>query len=391
MSGMSLRRRPLAGLLAIVALLLLIYFFGPRESSESTEIAAPDPVSAHVEPAEAVAPPPPEFTAADLSSALTEACSANVREFANKDWTQEEIQSQIDAFNEQKRSLSQHLSVSSSAEHLHLAALLEEDPASRFELLETAISRSPSDPFLVWGAVQICSEAPGSMPCPLRDWELLLLSVDGQNSESWIRVAANRYAANDDKAALEAMRRAATAAESRAYWTETIEMVERGLAAGSDLGFSERANMALGIAASELPHYADYTRMCEERSSKNVDWAYACLAYGEMLENQGKTEIGVAIARSIQKLAFEGLGETDEAAEIQQRIEARRGERLDSIKDYNPKIERLIVSSPTLFSAYLAAIKSQGEEAARRQISAQIERLIERQPDLACQQVSVRE
>ncbi len=255
----------------------------------------------------------------------------------------------------------------------------------RYELLDEAISRNSSDPFLVWGAVQICSEAIESMPCPLRDWEQLLIAVDGQNSESWIRVAANRHAANEHDAALEAMRYASTAAESRAYWTEMIEMIERGFAAGSNFGFPERAGMAFGFAASELPRYGDYVRMCEERSAQSVDWAYACLAYGELVESQGKTEMGVSIARSIQKLALEGLGEVEKAANVQQGIEARRQERLDSIKDYNPNIERLIFSNPTLFTAYLAAIRSEGEEAARRQITAQIERLLEQQPKLACE------
>lgn len=271
-----------------------------------------------------------------------------------------------------------------------MAALLEDDPASRFELLDAAISRSASDPFMVWGAVQICSEAIETMPCPLRDWERLLIAVDGQNSESWIRIAANRYAANDYDEALEAMRHASTAAESRAYWTEMIEMIERGFAAGSDFGFPERAGMAFGFAASELPRYGDYVKMCEERSAQSVDWGYACLAYGELVENQGKTEMGVAIARSIQRLALEGLGEVKKAAEVQRRIEARRQESLDSIKDYNPAIERLIFSNPTLFSAYLAAIKSEGEEAARKKIAIQIERLIEQQPGLLCEREMVR-
>ena len=30
--------------------------------------------------------------------------------------------------------------------------------------------------------------------------------------------------------------------------------------------------------------------MCKEQSAKNVDWAHACLAYGELVENQGKTD-----------------------------------------------------------------------------------------------------
>jgi|GEM_PF-1933605 len=380
-------RRSLVGLLVVVALFLSAYFITQREEPRSAD---PPSTSADVPRAEPTTTTSAEFPAAELRSALIDVCSNAATDSADKEWTQEEIQAQIDAFNEQKQTLSESLSASSSAEHLHLAALLEDDPASRSELLHAAISRGSSDPFLVWGAVQICSEAIETMPCPLRDWERLLIAVDGQNSESWIRVAANRYAASDYDEALDAMRHASTAAESRAYWTEMIEMIERGFAAGSDFGFPERARMAFGFAASELPRYGDYVKMCEERSAQSVDWAYACLAYGELVENQGKTEMGVSIARSIQKLALEGLGEVDKAAEVQQRIEARRQERLDSIKDYNPAIERLIFSNPTLFSAYLAAIRSEGEEAARRHIAVEIEQLIEQQPDLACVKVGVR-
>lgn len=387
---MSTPRR-LAGLLVIVTLLSLAYVIGQRENLDSPEFPAPAPPSVEVQATEATTPTPPEISTADLHSALSEVCSNAATDRNDREWTQEEVQAQIDAFNEQKLSLSQTLSASSSAEHLHLAALLEDDPASRFELLATAISRSPSDPFLVWGAVRICSESVESMPCPLRDWEQLLIAVDGQNSEAWVRVAANRHAANEYDAALEAMRYASTAAESRAYWTEMIEMMERGFAAGRDYAFPERAGMAFGFAASELPRYGDYVRMCEERSAQSVDWAYACLAYGELLENQGKTEMGVSIARAIQRVALEGLGEVDKAAKAQQRIEVRRQERLGSIEDYSPAIERLIFSNPTLFSAYLAAIRSEGEEAARRQISVEIDQLIDRQPGLACEQVRVRQ
>lgn len=389
MLGVSLPRR-LIGLVLIVALLLLVYVFTQLENPDTLEIVSPAPISAEVLANKAITPTPPKFSAADLRSALTDVCASTVTDPTDKEWTQGTVQEQIDAFNEKKLRWSQSLSASSSAEHLHLAALLEDDPGSRFELLDSAISRSPSDPFLVWGAVQICSEVAEPMPCPLRDWERLLIAVDGQNSEAWVRIAANRYAAREYEAALEAMRYASTGAESRAYWTEMIEMMERGLAAGSDYAFPERANLAFGLAAAELPRYGDYVRMCEERSAHSVDWAYACLTYGELVENQGKTDAGVSIARSIQRLALEGLGEVDKAAEVQQRIDARRQERLDLIKGHNTAVERLIVSNPTLFYSYLAAIRSVGEEAARRQITVEIEQLIQQQPDLACEQVSVR-
>lgn len=366
----------------VVALLLLAYFIAQRED---TRIAAPPPISADVPLAEATAPPPIELSAAELRSALTEVCSTYDAESANKDWTQEEIQTQIDAFSELKRSLSDSLSASASAEHLHLAALLDNGSAARVELLEKAISRTPSDPFLVWSAVRICSDSAVSLDCPLGDWEQRLSTVDGQNSETWIRIAANRYSAGETDAALEAMRHAATAAETRIYWTETVEMIERGLAAaGGDYPFSERAGMAFGFAAMMLPVYGDYTRMCVEQAPLSAEWAHTCLGYGELAENQGKTEIGVSIGRSMQKIALEALGEMDKASDVANRLQRRRQERLNADIDHTQLIERLMVSNPTMFSAFLAATRSMGEQAARRKITADIERLIEQQPDLAC-------
>lgn len=382
---MSSTRLLSAVIAAIVVLLVLVAILGSREKQSDAEIVAPAPTTPEFQPTTASPAPIDELPEEEIRSALTDVCSTDTPESDDKEWTQEEIQAQIDAFNDQKLSLSQSLSASSSAEHLHLAALLEDDPASRFELLDSAISRSSSDPFLVWDAVQICSAAAESMPCPLRDWEQLLIAVDGQNSESWVRVAANRYAANEYDAALEAMRYASTAAESRAYWTEMIEMMERGFAAGSDYTFPERAGMAVGLAAAKLPHYGDYVTMCKEQSAKNVEWAYACMAYGELVENQGKTEMGVAIARSIQKLALEALGESEKAAEVEQRLQARRQERMNSIGGDNGINERLIISNPTLFYSYLAAVRSRGELEARLFLAEEIERLLAQQPELACE------
>lgn len=50
-------------------------------------------------------------------------------------------------------------------------------------------------------------------------------------------------------------------------------MIERGFAAASDYAFPERAEMAFGFAASELPRDGDYVTMCKEQSTESVDWA----------------------------------------------------------------------------------------------------------------------
>ena len=162
-------------------------------------------------------------------------------------------------------------------------------------------------------------------------------------------------------------------------------MIERSLAAGSGYAFPERAGMAFGLASAGLPRYGNYVKMCREQAARSVDWAQACLAYGERLANQGKTDWDVSIARTMRRLALEALGEEEKAAEVEHRYQAFLQERLAYFKGDYPTVERLIISSPTLFSAFLAKVSSEGEEAARQYISVEVGRLLEQQPELACE------
>src|SRR5690606_20897230 len=129
-------------------------------------------------------------------------------------------------------------------------------------LLNRAISISPTDPHMLWAGVQFCSAPENSKACAGKDWEQRLITIDGSNSETWARVAANRFAAGENEGALEALRRASASSDSRTYWIETIEMTERALQAVSDFGFPERASLAIGVAAAHQPRYADVSRMC---------------------------------------------------------------------------------------------------------------------------------
>ncbi len=326
----------------------------------------------------------PELPDEDFRFALRELCASSAEHSGDDNWSPEETQAQRELFNELKRSLSNRLSVSSSAEHLHFAALLASGSESRVELIDRAVSLNPNAAFVLWDAVQICAEKRIAPRCPLRDWEQRLLEIGGQNSASWVRVAANRYQADDFDSALDALRYAATSAETRAYWTETVEMIERGFAAASDYAFPFRASMAFGIAASMLPDYSDYVRMCRKQSAKSVEWAYACLAYGELVENQSKNRMGVSIARAIQKLALEALGDVDKLAAVEKRQQAFQQKMLDSVGDDHAMTERVLVSSPAMFSAYLAAARTHGESAARAHLVEETSRLLQQQPELAC-------
>ncbi|MEL7538178.1 MAG: hypothetical protein AAFM91_14120 [Pseudomonadota bacterium] len=267
------------------------------------------------------------------------------------------------------RELVSKMSVSSEPEHLYFAALIEDDPSSRLQLLKRAIQGNPNDALVVWGAVQACSEFDASPTCPLSEWEPMLIAVDGQNSETWIRIAANRYGSGELDAALSALRRAGSVAKSNDYWPEMIEMIERGLAASTDRSFSWRAGMAFGLAAANLPRVGDYTRMCRDQSQLSAEWAYACVDYGKRAEEHGKSMMTVDIGQAIQKYALQALGESALAAEVERRSRARSQQASDAVSDGN---ELLIIATPALFHAYLDAVRLHGETSARLRFNAEI-------------------
>jgi hypothetical protein len=166
------------------------------------------------------------------------------------------------------------------------------------------------------------------------------------------------------------------------YWTETIEMSERALRAASDLGFPERASFAIGVAVAHQPRYGDVLTMCRTQSVKNSEWAYACLEYGRVAENQIGTYMGTSIARSIQSNAFEALGELESAENVKQRAQAQQEELRESASDQ--RVFELVMSNQNLFFSYLDAVRLGGEIVARQRVNTEVDRLVRQHPELLC-------
>ncbi|MEQ9560918.1 MAG: hypothetical protein RLN69_00245 [Woeseiaceae bacterium] len=320
----------------------------------------------------------------DIEATLAGICVQEAERIADESVTLQSGIPPTQYFEETLGGVKDRLLVSTNAEHLHLAALIERDSVARVEQIQRAVAQNSTDPFLMWHAVRYCFDAANTSNCPLAEWEDKLLEIDGQNSEAWIRIATNRYLEGNQQEAYRALQRAATSAVTRAYWTETVEMVERGLAAGSDLAFPDRAGMAFGIAATRLPDYSTYLYMCKQQAAANVDWAYACLKYGELVERQGKTEMGRSFALHYQEVALEALGEDEGLREIKARQDARKQQRQDEIDRSNGLAERLMVSNSTLFASYLGAIRADGEATARANLQDQVRQWLSRPVNSAC-------
>lgn len=337
-------RRLLVGLLGLallsVLLVVILHSGDDAGTTSNTPPAAAIPSAEATPPAGTSAEPEPQFQDADLEAGLVALCSSDTQPATGEESSR--------TYEEVIQPVLERLAASSFGDHLLAAALLQTDPASRFGLVERAVAAAPRDPLVLWSAVRICSDPRDSPDCPLREWEQRLIAVDGQNSESWVLVAANRYAAGEGSAALEAMRSASTTAESSTYWTETIELIERGLLAASDFTFPERAQAAIGLAASQgIPSFAGLTTMCREQSLASPEWADACLRYGELAEVRGETIIGVSIALSVQRLVLEAVGESGRAAEVEERSRARGQEFADATPGINAA-GALMTQNPTL-------------------------------------------
>lgn len=268
------------------------------------------------------------------------------------------------------------LLASQSPEVLASVALLSQDPAERMDAMTRAMATGRRDATVAWSAVLICDSAPADLQCPAQEWEDELLTLDKENSQVWIRVAASRYEQGDFVKALDALHRAAAAAETREYMVETVQMVERALDSAGGYSFPERSRLAFAVAAANLPAYAAYVSMCEKESEYDAEWAQACFEYGQRVERQAKTMTGVSIAQAIEIAALDALKSSEEAEAVAAR--KQEAERDRELQSSDPLAEKVILSNPRHFAAYLALIKEQGELAAGAQLRAEASRIAER-------------
>jgi hypothetical protein len=277
------------------------------------------------------------------------------------------------------------LLVSRDAEHLAAAALLSRNARERVDDITRALATGRQNVVIAWTAVQICAAA-GDVSCPAQEWEEQLLKLDGQNSEVWIQVAARRLEGGDVRGALDAVQRAASAPASNAYWPDTVELLERGLAAAGGYSFSERTAIAFAVAAANQPDYASYLSLCKAQSEANRAWADACLHYGQVAEVQRRTVLGQTSARTLQIAILEVVADEESIAQVR-----ARGRQTVVTTAERRRADALIVSGPRPFARYLAKLRESGESAAVAFMLEDAASLAAPPPTAQCRQLTSRD
>lgn len=208
---------------------------------------------------------------------------------------------------------------------------------------------------LAWHALRTCAD--GGAACPFTHLEERLLAADNQNAEAWVLVATLRYRRGDRAGALAAMRGAASAPTATWYWTETIALLDRSLAARTSLPYRDRVLAAFGAAAARtIPVPAHAQRMCQTESALHRGWAEACLAFGELRLARNEAQLAKSLADPIREHALH-------AESIQ----------LEELK------MALVETGPARLQAYLSHVQQLGElEGARQMLRQELPLVLER-------------
>jgi hypothetical protein len=400
-SRMGRPRRVLAWM-AIVGLAITVVVMLQRRgavpaAAEAGATALPSLIAAGATqwemPTAGSAPPPTAGMNAEPPAKCTQVISAAARFAALERNAPVEDQETDQAEGEMLAELAtarRNLSASDDPEDFLAALLLEipgrqasEDVVAGTKLADLAdLAAQSGSKLLAWHALRACADAKPS--CPVAHLEQRLLEVDSQNAEAWALVATLRYKRRDFAGAFAAMQGAARAPTSTWYWTETVALVERALAAHSAMPYPARMSNAFGsTAAMAMPRQTELVAMCRTEAVASRAWGEACLAFGELRAQRNETDAARSIAHLIRERALTALGDPGRAAEVAAELAVERARR--SLMGSEPESSmvrlqwELIQAGPAQLQSYLGAFREFGETAGvRMYLRQQVPALLER-------------
>lgn len=207
---------------------------------------------------------------------------------------------------------------------LRLAAALlsltdQADPRYVDRLL-SALSLDPSNPVTLERLLDACINREELRVCAERGIVERAAEADGGNGEMWGAIAGYHASRGNDDAALDALRRAASAGVHREYFVDYVRVMELGLAAAvADRSYSERVIEAIGRAAAFTAPYLTAYNECRDRVADDPLWQHACLDFGRHLEQRSQSVMNRGIGIGLQAMVAEEAGDDVALAAVQAR------------------------------------------------------------------------
>lgn len=272
-------------------------------------------------------------------------------------------------------SIADSLILSTDGDHVFAAAILGQSSGGRYELYDRANLMDPENRVYHFYQASHCmrKDATCSLDSVLND----LVRVDADNSEALLLRAINRYKTDNPDLALNDLQMAATLPRTESYFADLVLLLEQAFSAAG-MGFSERAGLAFGIAASSIPPYGELSQMCVKMSESDENWKSACVNYLERAEQQASTEIGYAIALGVLNQIVQSGSDSRKQAEVASRYAAyqkRSKARLRETMNADFDNEFYLFESPRVFNDYLNHMKAHGEQSAQKFYDEEVKRL----------------
>lgn len=221
--------------------------------------------------------------------------------------------SREEASPEEKEEMLNSLAVSSASlsatddpGFLLAAALLNWDAEDRRQIFERALAANTQDPVALWYQLQNCDE----FGCDRSAVEEAVTTIDESNGMAWLEIGSARIREGKWDEAEAALRRAAMSPRFDTYFIDTAMVVERGLAATTDLDYSDRIVWGIGIAAAvAIPAFGDVSSACQSDENDPLNWVDLCDDLGEQMSDVSRELITSMIGYGYRKAAASRSGD----------------------------------------------------------------------------------
>ncbi len=276
---------------------------------------------------------------------------------------------------EQKRlveSATSSLLASGDPEHLLAAALMRRwsDPQAALAQLEKLVALESNSPLSAWTALIICGQR-AQLACDFGALEQEAIRADSKNGAMWVQLVGLRLEDSNDEQAIEAMRQAISAPKFDSYYFEQIMMIERALAATSDLSLAERVITGIGFAAATPMGMNALARKCDDEQTGV--WLELCDQLGERMRVDGSDIMTQMLGSAVQGHALANRGDSRGLQELElKKTEIRRtmGSAASNAEWFN-----LMTNDERVLREYLQNMDVFGEAAAMKRLSSEAERL----------------
>lgn len=237
-------------------------------------------------------------------------------------------------------------------------------PEAKLDSLLSYNQNYPGNPMVLMELIGLCSQVKGHKECNQNLIEQAT-AVDGENGALWLSIA-NWYAGQrDESATLMAMGNATQSDYFDEYYFANIALFMDVSKGALGLTFSQRALAAIGIQAAHSLFMSDILEFCVNNPATNSEVNQQCLALGQVMEKQSRTDLVNIFGIAIQAKVYKNENNTKLFEDTKAKQKARDK---TSNTDLTNKAFSLALADEKLFQYWLNQASEQGEIMARQRL-----------------------